>query len=46
MVAIVCSMIGLPAILISCFGMFRPTRVPVPPASTTATFRNLSTGRP
>ena len=39
----VCSMIGLPATLISCLGMFRPTRVPVPPARTTATFRNLVT---
>jgi hypothetical protein len=35
----------LPAILISCLGMLSPTRVPVPPASTTATLRNLLTGR-
>ncbi len=45
MAAMVCSMIGLPAILISCLGMLSPTRVPVPPASTTATVRNLLTGR-
>ena len=31
-------MIGRPAILISCLGMSRPTRVPTPPASRTATF--------
>jgi len=42
----VCSMIGLPATLMSCFGIDRPTRVPVPPARTTATFRNLVTTRP
>src|SRR3954471_15018236 len=46
MAAMVCSMIGFPAILISCFGMLSPTLVPVPPASTTATLRNLFTGRP
>ena len=39
--AMVCSMIGLPAILISCLGMFSPTRVPVPPARTTATLRKV-----
>src|SRR6478735_2346869 len=46
MAAMVCSMIGLPAILISCLGMFSPTRVPVPPARTTATLRRVATGRP
>src|SRR5665647_2989759 len=43
--AIVCSMIGRPAILISCFGMLSPTRAPTPPARTTATLRNELTGR-
>ncbi len=43
MAAMVCSMIGFPAILISCFGILRPTLVPVPPASTTATLRNFVT---
>ena len=38
-------LIGLPATLISCLGKLRPTRVPVPPASTTATLRNSVTGR-
>src|SRR3954447_18181092 len=37
--SMVWSMIGLPAILMSCFGMSRPTRVPTPPARTTATVR-------
>jgi hypothetical protein len=30
--------------LINCLGMFRPTRVPVPPARITATLRNLVIG--
>src|SRR5690606_34113194 len=34
----VCSRIVLPATLISCFGMSRPTREPTPPARRTATF--------
>src|SRR5215210_6783411 len=42
--AMVCSMMGLPAILMSCLGMFSPTRVPVPPARTTATLRKVPTG--
>ncbi len=44
--AIVCSMIGLPATLISCLGMLKPTRVPVPPAKTTATLRRLTAADP
>ena len=35
----VCSRIVCPAILISCLGMSRPTRVPTPPARMTATLR-------
>src|SRR5665811_1361323 len=36
--AMVCSMIVLPAILMSCLGIDKPTREPVPPARITATF--------
>src|SRR4051794_24853447 len=43
--SIVCSMIGRPAILMSCLGMLRPTLVPTPPARTTATVRNDFTGK-
>ena len=43
--SMVCSMIGRPAILISCLGMSRPTRAPTPPASTTATVRRVVTPR-
>ncbi len=45
MVAMVCSMIGRPEILINCFGMSIPTRVPVPPARTTATVRSPFSAR-
>src|SRR6478672_9016536 len=41
--SIVCSMIGRPAILMSCLGMLSPTRLPTPPARTTATVRNAVT---
>ena len=41
--AIVCSMIVLPAILISCLGIESPTLVPVPPARMTATLRSSVT---
>ncbi len=39
----VCSMIGFPATLSSCFGVDSPTRVPVPPARTTATVFSCTT---
>ena len=42
--AMVCWMIGLPAILISCLGMLRPTRVPVPPASDDGHIAQLAEG--
>jgi hypothetical protein len=34
-------MMGFPAIRMSCFGVDRPTLVPVPPARTTATVRSV-----
>src|SRR5690349_18933710 len=41
--SMVCSMIGRPAILMSCFGMLSPTRLPTPPARMTATLRRSFT---